>query len=121
MIGLTLINISDRLLRGENELYHQVIRAALIGDIGGRSGAGPDLPMMNFITFSGNIDCSGKAEVYDIVNGDLLGPLPKACDAGPEGLFMAPGNHDIDLTIFEKLSSEIKKLFGSGEGSHRKM
>lgn len=121
MIGLTLINISDRLLRGENVLYHQVIRAALIRDIGGRSDVGPDLSMMNFITFSGNMDCSENAQVYDIVNGDLLGPFPKACDAGPEGLFMAPGNHDIDLVVFEKLPSEIKKLPGSGGGAHRKM
>jgi hypothetical protein len=77
--------------------------------------------MMNFITFSGNIDCSGKAEEYDVVNGDLLGPLSKACDAAPDRLFMAPGSHDMDRVVFEELPSEIKKPPGSGEGAHRKM
>jgi hypothetical protein len=61
------------------------------------------------------------AEEGDIVNGDLVGPPPKACDAGQDRLFMAPGSHDIDLVVFEKLPSEIKKLPGSGEGAHKKM
>jgi hypothetical protein len=121
MIGLTWLHISDRLQKGEKAFDRQVTRASQIRNIGGRSGAGPDLSVMNFITFSGNIDCSGKAEERDIVNGDLLGPLPKACDAGPDGLFMSPGSHDMDLVVFEKLPSEIKKLSGSEEGMHRKM
>ena len=75
MIGLTWLHISDRIQKGEKEFDRQVSRAALIRDIGGRSGAGPNLSMMNFITFSGNIDCSGKAEEYDIANVDSLGPL----------------------------------------------
>jgi len=84
MIRLTWLHISDRIQKGKKEFDHQVIRAALIRDIRGRSGAGPNLSMMNFITFSGNIDCTGKAEEYDVVNGDLLGPLSKACDAAPD-------------------------------------
>ena len=98
MIGLTWLHIADRLQKGEKEFDRQVIRAALIRDIGRRSGAGPDLSMMN-----------------------LLGPLPKACDGGPDRLFMTPDNHDMDLVVFEKLPSEIKKPPGSGEGAHRKM
>lgn len=77
--------------------------------------------MMIFITLSGNIDCSGKADEYDIVNGDLLGPLPKACDAGPDRLFMTHGNHDMDPVVFEKLPPEIKKHPGSWEGAQTKM
>ena len=60
-------------------------------------------------------------EEYDIVNGDLLGPLSKACDAGPDRLFMAPGSHGVDQVVFEKLPSEIKKPPGSEDGIHRKM
>lgn len=121
MIGLTWLHISDRLLSDEKEFNHQVIRASLIRDIGGRPGAGPDITMMNFITFCGNIDYSGKAEEDDIVNGYLLGPIPKACDAGPDRLSMAPGSHDMDIVVFEKYSSEIKTFPGSGEGEHRKV
>jgi len=77
--------------------------------------------MINFITFSRNIDCCGKAKEYDIVNGDLLGHLSKACDADPDRLFMAPSSHDVDRIVFEKLSSKIKKPPGFEEGAHRKM
>jgi len=121
MIKVTWLHISDRLQKGEKEFDRQVIRAALVRHVGKRSGAGPDLSMMNFITFRGNTDCIGKAEKYYIVNGDLLGPLSKAWDAGQDRLFMAPGSHGMGLVVFEKLPSEIKKLSGSGEGAHRKM
>ncbi len=121
MIGLTWLRISHRIQKGKKEFDRQVFRAALIWDIAGRSGAGPDLSMMNFITFRGNIDRIGKAEEYDIINGELLGPLSKAFDAGQDRLFIAPSSHGMDRVVFEKLPSEIKKPPGPREEEHRKM
>ena len=118
MIGLTWLCISDRLKKGENEFDRQVVRAAPIRDIEGRSGAGPDISMMNFFTISWNINCSEKAEEYDLINWDLLCPLSKAPDAGPEGLFMPPGSHDLDRAVFEILPSDIAKT-ESGDDEFR--
>ncbi len=121
MSGLTWLHISDWLRKGEKEFDRQVIRAALIRDIRGRTAIGPDLSMIDFIIFSGNIAYIGKAEEYYTVNGDLLDPLLKACDIGPDRLSMVPGSHDMDRTVLEKLPSEIEKPHGSEEGVHREI
>ncbi len=49
MSGLTWLHISDWLRKGEKEFDRQVIRAALIRDIRGRTAIGPDLSMTDFI------------------------------------------------------------------------
>ncbi len=121
MSGLTWLHISDWLRKGEKEFGRQVIRAALIREIRGRMAIGPDLSMIDFIIFNGNIAYSGKTEEYDAVNGDLLDPLLKTCYVGPDRLFMVPASHDMDRTVFEKLPSGIEKPPGSEEGLHRKI
>jgi hypothetical protein len=70
----------------------------MIRDNRGRTAIGPDLSMI-----------------------DLLDPLLKACNVGPDRLFVVPGSHDMDRTVFEKLPSEIKKPPRSEEEVHRKI
>ncbi len=110
MSGLTWLHIFDWFQKGEKEFDRQVIRAALIRDIRGRTAIGPDLSMLDFIIFNGNIVYSGKAEEYDAVKRDVLDPLLNACDAGPGRLFVIPGSHHMDRTVFENFRPRSRSL-----------
>ncbi len=85
MSGLTWLHISDWLRKGEKEFDRQVIRAALIGDIVGRTATDSNLSMI-----------------------DLLDPLLREYDVGRDWLFMISGSPDISRTVFGKLPSDIK-------------
>jgi hypothetical protein len=110
MSGLTWLHISDWLHKREKELDRQVIRAALIRSIRGRTAIGPDISMVDFIIVSGNIAHSGNAEEYDAAKGEIFDRLLKPCGAGPDRLFIVPGDYDMDRTVFENLRPRSRSL-----------
>ncbi len=110
MAGLTWLHLSDWHQRGE-DFDREVVLDALIDDIRERTKLSADLARLNFIAFSGDVAFGGKPEEYKAAIKLLFDPVLEATEMKPDQLFIAPGNHDLDIDAFEYLPKPASKLF----------
>lgn len=108
MGGLTWLHLSDWHQKGKDFDRH-VVRQALIKDIKNRKLISQDLEKIDFIVFGGDVAFSGKPEEYKAAKEELFEPLLRACNLGPERLFIIPGNHDLDRAKFGLLPAPLLK------------
>ncbi len=106
MTGLTWLHLSDW-HQGEKDFDRQIVLDALIDDIKNRVAIDSNLEHIDFIVFSGDVAFSGKSEEYIIAKEQLFEPLLRECKIDPEGLFIVPGNHDLDRTQFDRLPQSL--------------
>lgn len=119
MAGITWLHLSDWHQGAEEELRDKhyvhfnrdVVRKALIEDIQNREKIGPKLSQVDFIVFSGDVAFSGKKEQYEKAWDDLFSKILDATNLASDQLFIVPGNHDFDGSIFDLLPPELQKPF----------
>ena len=112
MAGLTWLHLSDWHQKGK-DFDRTFVRDKLIADIKNRNDISNDLTKIDFVIFSGDVAFGGKPEEYQAAKKELFEHILKACDLGPESLFIVPGNHDIDRAKFDLLPAQLSKPLDS--------
>ena len=102
---LTWLHLSDLHMRPDALDDLGVVLEALwrdlpaqIAEVGGK---------LDFIAFTGDIAYSGKEEEYKLAEEHFFQPLLKATELSPLGLFVVPGNHDVDWRAIQYLNPDI--------------
>ena len=118
MSGLTWLHLSDW-HQGGDEFDRKVVLEKLVEDIRKRKDINPNLEVVNFIVFSGDLAFSGKPNQYEEAKSEFLQQILEECDLDARHLFIVPGNHDMDIDEFKLLPSELLKSLTSDEQVQR--
>ena len=105
---ITWLHLSDWHQKGP-DFDRTVVRDALIRDIRKRTDRiDPRLATIDFVVFSGDLAYHGAAEEYEAAQREFLDPVLDAAGLKPDRLFMVPGNHDMDRSLFEFLPAALQ-------------
>jgi deoxycytidine triphosphate deaminase len=114
MASLTWLHLSDWHQRGRDFNRQRVVEQ-LLKDVENRSRIDPRLTQLDFMVFSGDVAFSGQPEEYEAAVTYLFKPILEVVSLDPSRLFIIPGNHDVDQTVFELLPDTILRPFTEEE------
>jgi predicted phosphodiesterase len=80
----------------------------LITDIKNRTGINKRLKKIDFILFSGDIANRGAKSEFNRAKTELIDPIRKIVGTKTP-IYCVPGNHDIERSRIDKISTEIKR------------
>ncbi|MCC7189897.1 MAG: metallophosphoesterase [Anaerolineales bacterium] len=115
MAFINWLHLSDWHQRGK-DFDREVVRDALLHDIGERGSIDSNLESVDFVIFSGDLAYSGAKEEYDAAISTFLNPLLDALGWNSEDLnkfFIVPGNHDVNREVLKLISSDIARQIHS--------
>ncbi len=89
--------------QGGGDFDRKVVAQALEDDIKRRAEFDPVLEHIDFVFFTGDLAFSGKKTEYEAARDLLLELVRQALNLDKDRLFLIPGNHDLDRSMFRRL------------------
>ena len=112
MSTITWVHISD-LHWQESQAYDaNIIGKALLRDLAERAEIAPELAHVDFIFVTGDITATGRREEYESAR-QFFKDLLQITGVRKSGLFLVPGNHDVDRSIIADGAHDIVNKLAS--------
>lgn len=99
---LKWVHLSDLHMQEKDAFNRSRVLKSLFEDLKSREKIDPNLQEIDAIFFTGDMAYHGYKKEYDLANNEFIEPLLKVTNINKDRLFIVPGNHDIDISHYQK-------------------
>lgn len=100
------VHLSDLHMQENDSFDRSRVLEALFEDIKDREKTDPQLKEIDAVFFTGDMAYHGYESEYDLAHTEFIKPLLEVINIQINRFFLVPGNHDIDITRYQRYATK---------------